>query len=254
MAQLDCTQARDRIEDLLDGYLAGETAAEVRNHIAACEACTQAHAADEALRAQLGRMSVPAMRPDFAAEAFAAAARTTRPLETARPGGAAHHPPAPHPTHAARPARRLRWRRPELWVGAALGAAAAAALVAVLWGIPQGGSAPGHAPGQVAEPSPGDLQVSLYETRDVGIAIDAATAMPGAILTVTVAGGIELAGFGDRREVQWQSDLDAGTNLLSLPIIAHSLEQGRLTALVEHGDRMQRIELAVRVSDPMTSE
>lgn len=246
MAQLDCTQARDRIEDLLDGYLAGETAVEVRDHIAACEACANAHAASKALRAELGRMPAPAMRPGFAAEAFAAATRTTRPVEAAHPAAAAH----PAHAHVARPARRARWRRPELWIGATLGAAAAAALVAVLWGIPQGGSAPGHAPGQVAEPSPGDLQVSLYETREVGIAIDAANAMPGATLTVTVAGGIDLAGFGDRREVQWQADLDAGTNLLSLPIIAHSLEQGRLTALVEHGDRTQRIELAVRVSDP----
>ena len=241
MTQLDCTQARAGIEDLLDGYLAGESAAELRKHIAACQVCAQTHAASQALRAELGRMPVPATRPGFVAEAFAAATRTTDSVQ------AVHSAPVAHSSHAAPRARR---RRPELWIGAAVGAAAAATLFAVLWGIPQGGSAPGYAPRQVAEPSPGDLQVGLYETREVGIAIDAATAMPGATLTITVAGGIDLAGFGERREVQWQTDLDAGTNLLSLPIIAHSLEQGRLTALVEHGERTQKIEFAVRVNDP----
>jgi len=244
MTQLDCTQVRAGIEDLLDGYLAGERAAELREHIVACQSCSRAHAASQALRAELGRLPVPAMRPGFAAEAFAAATRVPRPVEAVHPAPAAHSP------RERRTPWRARWRRPELWIGAAVGAAAAAALVAVLWGVPQGGSAPGHAPGRVAEPSPGELQLSLYETREVGIAIDAATAMPGATLTITVAGGIDLAGFGERREVQWEADLDAGTNLLSLPIIAHSLEQGRLTALVEHGERAQRIEFAVRVNSP----
>jgi hypothetical protein len=42
--------------------------------------------------------------------------------------------------------------------------------------------------------------------------------------------------------------------MLSLPIMAHSLEAGRLTALVEHGDRTRRIAVDVRIDAPATDQ
>ena len=227
MTHLDCGSVRQRLDDLLDGYLPPQEAAAAEMHIAACGACASRRDAIVALRHALRQMPLPEPRPGFATAALAAAIRPAWPARQA-------------PDRATRP-RLVPWRRLELWMGAAVGAAAAAALMLVLWGVPQRGPVP---------EDPASVHVTLYEIREIGVAIDTQTAMPGATLTVLVEGGIDLVGFGERREVQWQTDLDAGTNMLSLPIIAHSLEDGRLTALVAHDDRSRRIDVMVRVDSP----
>lgn len=227
MTHSDCASVRQRLDDLLDGYLPPQEAAAAETHIADCGACASRRDAIVALRHALREMPVPEPRPGFADAALAAAIRPVRPQHQA-------------PARATRP-WFVGWRRLELWMGAAVGAAAAAALMLVLWGVPQRGPLP---------EDPASVHVTLYEIREIGVAIDTQTAMPGATLTVLVEGGIDLVGFGERREVQWQTDLDAGTNMLSLPIIAHSLEDGRLTALVAHDDRSRRIDVKVRVDSP----
>jgi hypothetical protein len=230
MKHTDCQLARQHIDDLLDGYLPQAEAAATALHIGACGACAAHRQAAEEFRAALRRMPAPEPPAGFADAALAAAARQhasasiawRQPRARRRPWGAP-------------------WQRLEVWAGAAIGAAVAMALMVALWGVPQ--------PGELRL-EPADVRVVMYEAREIGVAIDAGTAMPGATLTVFVEGGIDLVGFGERREVRWQTDLDAGTNLLSLPIIAHSLQDGRLTALVEHGERIQRIDVRVGVDTP----
>lgn len=230
MNHTDCQRAQQHLDDLLDGYLPQAEAAATALHVAACGACAAHRQAAEELRAALREMPAPEPPPGFADAALAAAARS--------------HAPAPTAWWKQRERRRPRgtpWQRLEVWAGAAIGAAVAMALMVALWGVPQ--------PGEL-HPEPADVRVVMYEAREIGVAIDAGAAMPGATLTVFVEGGIDLVGFGERREVSWQTDLDAGTNLLSLPIIAHSLQDGRLTALVEHGERVQRIDVRVGVDTP----
>ncbi|MFU8896614.1 MAG: hypothetical protein ACNA8J_09520, partial [Gammaproteobacteria bacterium] len=151
--------------------------------------------------------------------------------------------------------RATSWRRPRLWVGATVSAAAAAALAVMLWGVPtQTRVAPDAVPDVASlggTDSQAPVRLALYEPRDIGLAIEAAQAMPGATLTISLQGGIDLVGFGERRELSWQTDLDAGTNMLSLPIIAHSLEEGTLTAHLEHGEQAQVISVRVRIDAPM---
>jgi anti-sigma factor RsiW len=230
MTRPDCQIAQQQLDDLLDGYLPSAAAQAVERHLARCGACEAARQATVALRSALKEMPVPELRAGFADAALAAAAR--------RPGNVipAVRPAAPRALRG----RGRAWRRVELWAGASIGAAAAAALMVMLWGIPERAGSP-------LEEEAAGVRVALYETREIGLAIDAETAMAGATLTILLEGGIDLVGFGERREVRWQTDLDAGTNLLSLPIIAHSLEDGRLTALVEHGEKTQRIDVRVRV-------
>jgi hypothetical protein len=224
-----CTMTQERLDDLLDGYLTPAEASAAEAHVAACGTCATALRASRTMRAALRDMPTPRMRPGFADAALAAAARGHAPAPvSSRPTGRAR----------GRGAWGRRWRRIEVWAGASIGAAAAAALMVVLWGGPQHGPAPDE---------PAGVRLALYEARDIGVAIDSETALAGATLTVFVDGGIDLVGFGERRQVQWQTDLDAGTNMLSLPIIAHSLEEGRLTALVEHGAKSRRIEVRVRI-------
>jgi hypothetical protein len=226
MTQPDCTQVRAALDELLDGDLPHDVAAAMARHVAGCPGCAAEQAAITALREALRQMPVPAPRPGFAAAALAAAAR---------------HAPAPLTTSRGR--GFAPWRRLEIWAGATVGAAAAAALMALFL----------DAPGPIEMPAePPGVRLTLFEAREIGLAIDTEMALPGATLTILLEGGIDLVGFAERREVRWQADLDAGTNMLSLPIMAHSLEAGRLTALVEHGDKTQRIAVEVRVDAPAT--
>lgn len=234
MTQPDCTQVRQALDELLDGDLAHDVAAAMERHVAGCAGCAAEQAAITALRAALRRMRVPAPRPGFAEAALAAAVR---------------HEPAPPAKRSSPATPRGRsfapWRRLELWAGATIGAAATAALMALFLGAP--------GPVEVPVETPG-VRVTLFEAREIGLAIDTESALPGAMLTILLEGGIDLVGFAERREVRWQADLDAGTNMLSLPIMAHSLEAGRLTALVEHGDKTRRIAVDVRVDAPATDQ
>lgn len=241
--QAECTATRRRIDDLLDDTLSPTDRAQLHAHLAVCEDCAAAFGAAQSLRAALRAMPVPAPRPGFTAAALANAVARNRGAMAGTRGamaGPAMRPSAGRRPFAAGRARAPR-RRVDLWLGGAFGAAAAAAMMVMLWGLPDNAGEPGAA---------AELRVTLYEPREIGVAIDAARAMPGALLTVTVQGGIDLVGFGAQRELQWHADLEAGTNMLPLPIIAHSLEQGRLTALVEHGNTTQHVELHIQVDAP----
>ena len=244
----DCNIVNSKLDDLLDGALPQPEAAALERHITGCDSCAAARHETLGLRTALRAMPVPEMRPGFARAALAAAVTQDAHAQGRRrtPAVASH----------SRTARRDRGRRPGLmgwlgfspWLGVATGAVAAGILVIALWGLPRDLATP-HDPGA----RPAELTMTLYEPRDIAIAIDAPQAMPGARLTVSVAGGIELVGFGDTRELSWETDLEQGTNMLSLPVLAHSLELGRLTALVEHDERTQQIELAIR-PDARTGE
>jgi hypothetical protein len=232
---LNCNSVRPRVDELLHGELSPGEIAACERHIGDCADCAAALADAEALQTALLSMPVPELRPGFAAEALAVARRQ-------------HIGPAdavPAETEKVLELPRRRRLRPDSWWGALGGALAAGILLAALWDLPSGTPVEKETPA-----SPVEFRLALYEPRDITIAIDTEQALPGARLTVRVDGGIELVGFGDTRELSWEADLEEGTNTLSLPVLAHSLEQGRLTTLVEHGQRRQQIELAIRTDAP----
>lgn len=222
-----CAEARPRIDELLDGGLPAAEKAALRSHIETCTACAAALERTRALRAALAAMPVHGPRPGFAAEALALARR--RQIGVV---GADRDRQAPRAER--RPAR------PATWWGGLAAAAAAAAVAVLLWDGPQDG---------LVDPEPtaaAAFTLALYEPREIAIAIDADRAMAGARVTVRVEGGVELVGFPDTPELSWETDLAPGTNMLALPVLAHSLEQGRLTAMVEHETRRQQIELTLQ--------
>jgi hypothetical protein len=223
--RMNCTDVRPRLDALVLGELSRDQADALLRHIEGCAGCAGAKAEAEKLFAALRSMPVPPMRSGFAE---AALARAVAHGESRRPQRHVGQGPQGHPMAAG------RWRRPAAW----LGALAAGILAFAVLGPSRLPEPP------ITSPETAPLRLALYDPREIAIAIDAGEAVVGARLTVRVTGGISLFGFGDARELHWESDLDAGTNLLPLPVIAHSLEQGLLTAVVEHGDSVHRIEIA----------
>lgn len=121
-------------------------------------------------------------------------------------------------------------RRFGFWTGTAVGGVFASLVFAFLF--IQGNE---QAPAEVmATTSPVDFVLDVRQRRMMDIAIDTDRDLHGARITIELNGAIVLDGYGDRREVEWQTDLRAGTNRLSLPIVATDPGEGRLVVRLSH--------------------
>lgn len=140
--------------------------------------------------------------------------------------------------NAVQPAVRAS-RGTGFWLGAG-SALAAGVLLAVMsfWLI----TAPAPSPVEITT-----YQVSLDGPRDINIAIELEREMPGATLRVVLSGGIELDGYGSRRELTWTADLTKGVNRLTLPIMAINAMGGQLLVQVEHENRRKTLRVELRV-------
>ena len=171
-----------------------------RDHVAACVDCR------DALRA-------------------AAATQTIRDRETVAP------PPALFESvmQAATQGAATTASRYGFWHGAGFGGAVAATLLvaALALGLL-------HRP-QIGEtPATPEFVIALDEARDVNVAIDAERDLQGATVSVSLSGGVRLAGFGDNREISWRTDLAQGLNQLTLPVIATDTSGGTLVVRLDH--------------------
>ena len=167
------------------------------------------------LRRALKRIPAPEPRPEFVDRAFAKAT-----------GQAS--PPRNRLTHLV-----SRW---ETWIGALAGAAVAIAAMIILW-----------SPMQDREPG---LTLALNEMRDIDVLIDSERALDGATIRIVASGSVVLDGFENEHEIDWQTHLAQGSNMLSLPVVARSKGAGQLVAVIEHGGRTRRVTVNLTVRDP----
>jgi hypothetical protein len=118
----------------------------------------------------------------------------------------------------------------QFWQGVGLGAALAAAMAyAIVTWLPEAGD-----PEAAATPQ---LALRVNETRDISISLTTAEALPDAEIHISLSGSIGLEGYAGQRELSWHADLDAGTNQLTLPIVATGSEGGQLLVEVTHGGK-----------------
>lgn len=168
----------------------------------------------EILRRALKRLPAPEPRPEFIDRAFAAATR-----------------PAPSPrsrlTHLV-----SRW---ETWIGVGVGAAVAVVLMLMLWS-------------PLIHRERG-ITLALNEMRDIDVLIDSERALDGATIRIVATGSVILDGFDNEREIDWQTHLARGSNVLSLPVVARSTGAGQLVAVIEHEGRTRRVTVNLTVRD-----
>jgi hypothetical protein len=181
----------------------------VIEHIAECADCQNAIRAVDAIR-WVRNQTVEAASDDLFTRTMGAVARSAT---------------SPHP------------RARGFWLGAGVGGAIAATIFAAIITL----SSPTSPNSDTAE-----FVVSMSEPRDLNIAIDVDTAMPGATVSVSIYGGIELAGYASRRHLSWTTDLDAGVNKLSLPIIALDNSGGQVIVRLEHPQSQQEFLIQLR--------
>ena len=167
----------------------------------------------EPLRNALKRMPVPPLRRSFADEAIANAVTDA---------------PRKHRSAFA------RW---ETWMGAACGAAAAV-LVTVFLVRPD------------APVTDSGITLALDEARTVDVLIDSERTLDDATIRIAATGSVELDGLDNKREVRWQTRLDRGRNVLSLPIVARSAGAAELVATIEHEGQIRRVAVKMIVRSP----
>ena len=114
------------------------------------------------------------------------------------------------------------------WHGTGFGAAVAASVImaVIAFGVVQ-------SPGSGATATH-DVEIALNETRNVNIAIEAGRDFAEATVSVFLSGDVELAGFGSKKEISWNTSLVQGVNQLSLPIVATGLSGGTLLVRLDN--------------------
>ncbi|HEX5420981.1 MAG TPA: hypothetical protein VFY39_13355 [Gammaproteobacteria bacterium] len=214
-----CEEAMAWLERAPGGRKSAQRSAALE-HVAKCSSCGDARRALEVLSAERWRR-VPAPPGGGLQRAVRAAAEAA--------------------TLRSAPRRRPR---AGFWVGLGVGASLAAALGAVwiLVGSPEPVGGP-------VEATP-EITMALNETRNVNISVDTPMALADAEIHVVLTGEIGLAGFGAQRELRWHTDLAAGVNQLTLPVVALGEHGGQLLVEVQHGDKRRSFLVDVRAGAP----
>jgi len=124
-------------------------------------------------------------------------------------------------------------RRRRFWMGTGFGGAVAASLVALAFALGW------IAPAVEESDAIAEFVVAMGEPRNMDIAIETDRALAGASISIMLSGGIELDGYGHRRELSWTTDLEAGINRLSLPVVAIDAAGGQIVVRLDHPDSDQ---------------
>jgi hypothetical protein len=124
------------------------------------------------------------------------------------------------------------------WLGAGFGGAIAASLLAVAFAL-----------GMLAvpeEPAVAEFYVSMEEARSMHVAIEADRPLQDATISIMLSGDVQIDGFGNRRELIWTDNLDAGVNKLTLPLIAIGEDGGQMVVRLNHPDSEQLFVVQLR--------
>jgi hypothetical protein len=217
------------LDDHLDASLDAETEADMLVHAAACADCGALRARERQLRRELRELPVPAPEPDYADRVLAAAL--------------AAHSSVELPAVSRRKAPALSF-----WAtGGAL--AAGLALAVALWSAREPATVPTEVPPYVLPvahvPPP-----ETHSVQPVRLLFRSATALEDVTIEIDLPDGAELRGYPGQQRLTWTSDLNAGTNLLELPVVLRG-PGGVLTATLNLGAERRRF--AVQLVSTATS-
>jgi hypothetical protein len=208
-----CRDSAAGLDDYLDGQLEAVARQATELHLQECAPCRLRHDQVAALKAALRVLPAPAPRPGFVDGALARARRGA--------DGAS---------------RRLR--------GPLVAMALAASLVLAVGAAFLIGT-------QVAPVPVHTVTLTLEQPETLRLRFNSAKPLPAATLSLTLPENVELVGYGARRELTWQTDLNEGGNLLQLPLVARGAVEGELVARLSHGQatRTFRVKIEIRHAD-----
>jgi hypothetical protein len=245
---MNCTDINKGIDDLLDGELSPAKLAEVDAHLQDCAAC-RTFVAQERQRLQLlQELSVPEPSAGFSDRVIQAAQQSNE---------------------------HVKHRRHGFMAGFGSALVAGFALWLVVGVMPQtpdtGPSSPQlamqqSAPEQQAvaqqqgqESGIPELTIALHEPRDVTLAFHSVKVLNGATISIELPENVAIVGYPGRRSLEWQTNLEAGKNILRLPVVATGtiggeMKNSQLVAHVKHGNKVKTYRINLNAGTPKVSE
>jgi len=212
MNEMNCNNSLDLLDEYLGGYLGEDSKQALEAHLEQCASCQARFAEERALRQRLQAQLVGQPIAGFADRVLA---RTVE-----------HH------QHQA----RHHWS----FIGGAVAASIVIAVTsfALRFGLQQEQALP-------------QQTLSLHQVTRVALAMDSSEELKGATITLQLPDNVELKGFPGQHMISWKTDIDRGTNLLALPVMAVAERKGFLVARLEHGNKSKefKVELNVRNRD-----
>ncbi len=215
--KMTCNELHNLLDDYLDGELPQAQRTAFERHLDGCAACRRQLSREQALRADLKAMPVPAPSADFA----------ERVLRQAVESNVDHHHRHGFVTG----------------FGSALVAGLALWVVVGLFPVPQDTAPSGQAPLQT-------VSIALNETQDVKLVFNAERVVLGAKISIELPDNVAIAGYPGRKRLEWQTDLAKGSNLLRLPVIATGTDAGQLVAHIEHDNKVTTLKIQLDVQKP----
>ena len=165
--------------------------------------------------------------------------------ENGRLGRALRQLPVPPPSAGFEGRVLGALRRPRFHAALLRPALAAAVTLAV--GLAAGLSLPRDS-GRAAAPA-ASIDLATAEVKPVRLLFRSPRALSGVTVQLRLPEGVELQGHPGR-QLSWRTDLQAGANLLELPVIVHSGEGGMLTAELSLGQDRKQFAVMVKARRP----
>jgi hypothetical protein len=93
------------------------------------------------------------------------------------------------------------------------------------------------------------VALTLDRPENVRLMFNSAKALKGATVNLALPENVELVGYGDRRELSWQTDLREGGNLMQLPLIVRGVTKDELVAQLSHDGSSKTFRLKIEVDN-----
>ncbi|MDX1588368.1 MAG: zf-HC2 domain-containing protein [Oleiphilaceae bacterium] len=196
----------DTLDDYLDGALSEAHAVALEAHLRECGRCRRHLSLERQWRANLSRLGAPSLSSE-AAEQLLASAHARHQQSVSHSGS---------------------------WLGVAVAASLALGLaLGVYWpGSPQPGGEEMAAENGMEALRPLDERV-----RTMRLAFNAEKPLQGVTLTLELPPHAELERYPGQQQLSWVVDLDAGENVLALPMRVLYPDDGEVVARLSHGDQ-----------------
>lgn len=212
---MKCEQIQLIINDYVDGTLPELQADTVKNHCVSCESCSASINALEKQKELLKSIAVPPASSGF----------EKRVIEAAVFNAQAEH--------------SLSLKHDSIIKFAA--AAMISALVVWL-GL--------FSESNVSQNSETLIAVS-DEVRTIKVAIDSEQALDDVSLRIELSDNLELAGFGNKKQINWTTGLRKGVNVIALPVVGIAKGKGDITTRIQLNgkEKVMRINTQYKLPD-----
>ena len=210
-----CNEALNNLDEYLDDDLSFRPRQEVEDHVGRCDTCQAELTERTELRAVLAKLPSPEPSDAF----------FDRALE-----------------NAVQSRQRRRSDRVSIWTGPRRFAVAAAVAFAFATAMVLQQPSIGNPFATVPETT-----IAMHEVTPVSLLFWAESELQDAKLSLQLPQGIELAGYEKRSMLTWRTDLEAGNNVLRLPLVGHMATAEEVTAILEHPQGTKKFRLKIKV-------